>query len=57
MEEINRLLRHLVPTVVAYVVAKGYLPPELSGPMTEIIVVALAQGVSLVASKARDENR
>lgn len=57
MEETYRILRHLAPVVVTWLVAKGYVPSEVAGPLIELAAIVFVAGASLWASKARDVKR
>lgn len=54
MTELNRLIRHAVAPLTAWFVAKGYLPVEMQGDVTEFIIMLLAYLVPLAVSKLRD---
>lgn len=57
MEDILRIVRHVGPVVVAWAVAKGWVPATVAGPLTELTVVVMITLVSLGASKVRDLKR
>ena len=52
--EINRLLRHLLAPVAAWLVAEGYLPEYMQGDVTEAAVMLIAVGLPLALSWYRD---
>ncbi len=54
MKEINRLVRHLVAPVTAWLVAEGHLPEYMQHDITEAATLAIALGVPLVLSWLRD---
>lgn len=55
IEDIKRLVRHLIPVVVIYAVSKGWVPPELQAPLIEAGVVLGSILVSLAWSRSRDK--
>jgi hypothetical protein len=57
MTELNRLIRHGVAPLVAWLVASGYLPEYMQGDVTELLVVGIAIGAPLAVSWWRDRAR
>jgi hypothetical protein len=57
MEEFNRVLRHFGPVIATWLVAKGYIPPEVGGPLTDLLVTAMVALSAYGFSKARDVKR
>lgn len=57
MTEVARLLRHVVPPLVAYAVGSGLVPKELQQPLTELALVTGSVVVALAASWKRDKRR
>ena len=56
-EEIARLARHGLPPLVAYAVAKGWVPADLQQPLIEAGLAVAAVIAAMVASKKRDVAR
>jgi len=50
VRELNRFLRHIFAPIVAWLVAKGYLPEYMQGDIVEVLVLsagfAIPWGVS-----------
>lgn len=55
--ELARLARNFGPALVTYAVAKGYVPAEFAGPITELAVAVIAGGISWGFSIKRDKKR
>lgn len=55
IEDIKRLIRHLVPVGVIYAVSKGWVPPELQGPLIEAGAIGGSILASLAWSRSRDK--
>lgn len=51
-QEIARLARHILPTVVTYAVASGWIPPQLQQPLIEAGIAIGAVIVAIFASKS-----
>lgn len=49
--EIARLARHILPPVIAYAVASGWIPASLQQPIIEAVIAIGAIVVALAASK------
>lgn len=47
-DQINGPLRAIVPVLITYLVARGYLPEALSGPLTDLAII----GVPTLAAAA-----
>lgn len=56
-EDLWRVVRHFGPVAVVYAVAKGWLPREIQGPLTDALIAVMAGSVGFGASKARDAKR
>lgn len=54
MTEIYRLLRHIFAPLVAWLVAKGYLPEYMQGDVIEVLVLVTAFSIPYVVSWWRD---
>jgi hypothetical protein len=52
--EVARLIRHGLPPIVAFAVAKGWIPQEMQQPLIEAGVVLAAFLAALMASRKRD---
>ena len=46
-DEVKGPLRAIVPALVTYLVAKGYIPEALSGPVTDLLLVVLVAGAAV----------
>ena len=46
-DEVGGPLRAIVPALVTYLVARGYIPDALSGPLTDLALVALVAGAAV----------
>jgi hypothetical protein len=55
MNELNRLIRHGVAPLTAWLVAKGYLPEYMEGDVTEFAVIIVAIAIPYVVSWWRDK--
>jgi len=55
IEDVKRLVRHLIPVAVIYAVSKGWVPVEMQAPLIEASVIAFSIAVSLVWSRSRDK--
>lgn len=49
--EISRVLRHGLPVVVTYLIAKGYVPPALQGSLLELGGAVITFGAAYFASR------
>lgn len=56
-EEIARLARHVLPPLVAYAVAKGWVPADMQQPLIEAGLAVAAVIAALLASRSRDASR
>ena len=50
IEDVKRLVRHLIPVAVIYAVSKGWVPVEMQAPLIEAGVIAGSIAVSLAWS-------
>ena len=55
IEDVKRLVRHLIPVAVIYAVSKGWVPAEMQMPLIEVGVVLSSIVISLVWSRKRDK--
>lgn len=55
--ELSRAARHILPPLVAFVVAKGWIPADLQQPLVEAGIAASAVVAAMFASRARDRTR
>ena len=55
IEDVKRLVRHLIPVAVIYAVSKGWVPAEMQMPLIEVGVVLSSIVISLVWSRSRDK--
>ena len=55
IEDVKRLVRHLIPVAVIYAVSKGWVPVEMQAPLIEAGVIAGSIAVSLAWSRGRDK--
>lgn len=54
IEDVKRLVRHLMPVGVIYAVSKGWIPAELQQPLIEAGAIFGSIAVSLAWSWSRD---
>ena len=57
MTELNRLLRHIFAPLVAWLVAKGYLPEYMQGDVLELVTLIVALAIPYGVSWWRDVKR
>ena len=57
MTELSRLLRHLFAPLVAWLVAKGYLPEYMQGDVTEVMVLLASLAIPYGISWWRDARK
>lgn len=55
IEDVKRLVRHLIPVVVIYAVSKGWVPIEMQAPLIEAGVILVSIVFSLAWSRSRDK--
>ena len=56
IEDIKRLVRHLIPVLVIFAVSQGWVPAEMQTPLIEVGVVASSIIFSLIWSRSRDKS-
>ena len=54
MTDINRLIRHISPVLVTWLVTNGHLPESNFAAYVEIFAIVGVTAASLLASKWRD---
>ena len=54
MKELNRFIRHAAAPMVAWFVAKGYLPESMHGDVVELIVLGVGFAIPVAVSWWRD---
>ena len=57
MEDVKRLIRHLIPVAAVYAVHKGWIPENMQAEVIEIGVILSGILVSLVWSYMRDQSK
>lgn len=57
MSELHRLLRHVFAPLMAWLVAKGYLPEYMQNDVTEILVLIVSLAIPYGVSWWRDQWR
>jgi len=55
IEDIKRLVRHLIPVAVIYAVSQDWVPAEMQMPLIEVGVVLSSIVISLAWSRGRDK--
>lgn len=50
-DELGRVLRHGLPVLITYAIAKGWISPALQQPLLEFGAAAITFGLALVASR------
>lgn len=57
MEDVKRLIRHLIPVAAVYAVNRGWIPENMQTHVIEIGVILSGIIVSLVWSYMRDQTK
>jgi hypothetical protein len=55
IEDVKRLVRHLIPVGVIYAVSQGWIPDEMQSHLIEAGAIASSIIFSLIWSRSRDK--